>query len=166
MIINPYNNGYNKFSYTIDELNYIDDCWNLIDIFSTSYLTKSELREKIILFVSTSYSPEEFERLEIIIEKMYWNIITLLRDILYQSYIEQKTFTKETTNINSQFRKIYKKNKILAESCVNKILLKKDKNIFYKYEYPNNFDKIITSIMLNRTVYETIYNNMENLDID
>ena len=166
MSINPYNNGYNKFDYTIDELDYIDDSWNLIDKFSTSYLTKSELREKIILFVSESYTPHEFEKLEIIIEKMYWNMIYILKKILRSSYIDQKIFVKKTNNINKQIRKIYLKNRNLSESYINKILVNKNDYIYYKYDYPNSFDIIISSIISNRSIYETIYNKIDALNIN
>lgn len=170
MSINPYNNGYNKFTYTLDELNYIDESWNLIDKFSDSYLTKSELREKTILYVATTYSPTEFERLEIIIEKMFWNIINILKKKFKDSYIEQKIFSKEIDSasdiLSKQLRKIYKKNKNLSESCINKILVKKNNMLLYKYDYPNIFDMLVTSIISNRITYETIYSKIDVLGIE
>jgi len=164
---NPYNNNYNKFDFTIEELKFIDESWKLIESFNTSYLTKMELREKTIKLVNKNYSIIEFDKLEIIIEKMFWNMIFLLNKILENNFIEQNIKQKDSSyGINKQVKKIYLKNKILSESYVNKIIINKDNLIYYKYIYPNNFDIIISSIMTDRIIYETVYNNIDKLDIN
>ena len=164
---NPYNNNYNKFDFTIEELKFIDESWKLIESFNTSYLTKMELREKTIKLVNKNYSIVEFDKLEIIIEKMFWNMIFLLNKILENNFIEQNIKQKDSSyGINKQIKKVYLKNKILSESYVNKIIINKDNLIYYKYIYPNNFDIIISSIMTDRIIYETVYNNIDKLDIN
>ena len=164
---NPYNNNYNKFNFTMEELKFIDKSWELIESFNTSYLTKMELREKTIKLVNKNYSIIEFDKLEIIIEKMFWNMIFLLNKILENNFIEQNIKQKDSSyGINKQIKRIYLKNKILSESYVNKIIINKDNLIYYKYIYPNNFDIIISSIMTDRIIYETIYNNIDKLDIN
>jgi hypothetical protein len=164
---NPYNNNYNKFDFTIEELKFIDESWKLIESFNTSYLTKMELREKTIKLVNKNYSIIEFDKLEIIIEKMFWNMIFLLNKILENNFIEQNIKQKDSSyGINKQIKKVYLKNKILSESYVNKIIINKDNLIYYKYIYPNNFDIIISSIMTDRIIYETVYNNIDKLDIN
>ena len=167
MSINPYNNNHNKYDFTIEELKSIDFAWELINMFNITFLTKMELREKMITYINKKYNVEEFDRLEIIIEKMFWNLIFIVNKILENNFIEQTIKQKDNSyDLTKQIRRIYKKNKLLCESYINKIIDFKDDKLYYKYNYPNNFDIIISSIMSDRIIYETIYNNIDKLDIN
>ena len=167
MSINPYNNNHNKYDFTIEELKSIDFAWELINMFNITFLTKMELREKMITYINKKYNVEEFDRLEIIIEKMFWNLIFIVNKILENNFIEQTIKQKDNSyDLTKQIRRIYKKNKLLCESYINKIIVFKDDKLYYKYNYPNNFDIIISSIMSDRIIYETIYNNIDKLDIN
>jgi hypothetical protein len=167
---NPYNNKDLIYILTEKELSLIDEVWILINIFNNTELTRNKYRKIIINIIKNRYTIEKFYELEIIIEKMYWNLVNKIK--LY-FFVNNKIKSKETNNIEKIKNKILIKNKNITLSNIRKSYICENNKILYKYDYPNELDMISTSIMINRSIYETImininiyefiepYNNME-----
>ena len=60
--------------------------------------------------------------------------------------------------------KILMRNKKIKESNIRKLyVVTKNNDLIYKYKYPNDLDLLIASIMINRSLYETIMSETINL---
>ena len=55
---------------------------------------------------------------------MFWNLIFIVNKILENNFIEQTIKQKDNSyDLTKQIRRIYKKNKLLCESYINKIIV-------------------------------------------
>jgi len=61
---------------------------------------------------------------------------------------------------------IMQSSSLIPESSINKVIVVKHNNLYYKSMYPNDMDVIIASIMSNRSSYETILLGHKYLTID
>lgn len=159
IMVNPYNNIDLKFPLTIKEIKNIDNMWEFINNFRLSELTRSKYRKSIISLIKSKYDIKTFYFYEIIVEKIYWNLITKLKKEL--SLKPEIYFKKEKIyDIQQVKNKILMRNKKIKESNVRKTyIVTKKNNLLYKYSYPNHLDLLASSIMQNRSVYESILSN-------
>lgn len=164
---NAYTNKTNRFKFKIKELKNLDKAWNLINEFRITKISRAKYRKNIIDKINNKYTLDQFYYIEIIIEKMYWN----LRDKLKLIFDEQHKY-KKTSKVDSLHEiqdNILIKNKKATLSNIRKSYIENDKSIFYVYDYPNDFDLIVSSVMINRSAYETIMEDIVdifNLNID
>jgi hypothetical protein len=163
---NPYASRILSYPLTNSELKIITDTWNFLDIFRQTSLTKNEYRKTIIQKIKKKYNLNDFFYYEKIIEKIYWNLFNV---IVGKISMDEKINRQELNNDSEKDIK----NKILqrsniGESNVRKtyVLDRKKQKIFYKYKYPNDLDLLLFSIMINRSLYETIMSNINKITLD
>lgn len=161
-MVNPYNNINLKFSLNNKEIKHIDKMWDFLDIFRTSQLTRHKYRKFIIKTIKSNYDIDTFYFYEYMIEKIYWNLVfKIKKDLKMKPEIFLK---KNVSDISEIENKILMRNKKIKESNVRKTyILTKNNNILYKYLYPNDIDLLASSIMQNRSLYETIMSNKQYL---
>lgn len=155
-MLNPYNNINLKFQLNNKELEVLDKVWEFIDNFRISELTRSKYRNKIINLIKENYDLKTFYFYEKIVEKIYWNLVLKIKQDLE---IKPEIFLKREKNYdkNKITNKILMRNKKIKESTVRKtFIITKNNNLLYKYSYPNDLDLLVSSIMQNRSIYETI----------
>ena len=71
-----------------------------------------------------------------------------------------KVFIKQEYDLEDTTNKILMRNKNIKESNIRKTyVITKNDNLLYKYKYPDNIDLLLSSIMINRSLYETIMSN-------
>jgi hypothetical protein len=158
-MVNPYNNIDLKFSLTNEETKYIDEMWVFIDVFRVSELTRSKYRAKIIKSIISKYNIKTFYFFEYMVEKIYWNLMIKLKIDLD---MRPEIFLKKEKKYNAEHieNKILMRNKKIKESTVRKTyIITKNNNLLYKYQYPNHLDLLASSIMQNRSIYESIMSN-------
>ena len=78
-----------KYKYTKDELRNIDKAWEVIYNFDISENIISKYKDKIINYVNKDFNKKSFNIIEIIIEKMYWN----MKEIVQNKYKEKDYIT-------------------------------------------------------------------------
>jgi hypothetical protein len=153
MIQNPYLGEKIKYKLDDEEIKKIDHVWKFIKYFRSTKISRSKYRKYMINKIKLNYTTEEFYKYEIIIEKMYWNLFYKIKnDIVF----DPKIYIKKNFNLKYIINNILKKNNNIKESNVRKTFIICDDIILYKYDYPNNIDKLLYSIMINRGFYETI----------
>jgi hypothetical protein len=168
IIMNPYTNEKNSYPLTEKEIVLLDNVWNLINDFRTTELSRNKYRKEMINKVRDKYTPQDFFNLEKIIEKMYWNLV----DKVKKSFdINMSIRQKKNFDLEQIKDKILKRNKKATESNVRKSYVYDEhiNKLLYKYDYPNELDSIISSIMINRSVYETIMSDeidINNIEIE
>lgn len=166
-MINPYNNNNLKFSLSDIELKLIDDVWEFINKFRKTMLTRRKYKEFISKKIKKNYTIDQFYNLEKIVEKMYWNLsLKIKKDIDIKSEI----FLKRNYNLEKLKDKILKRNVKIKKSTIEKTFITtKNGDLLYKYNYPNDIDLLISSIIINRSIYETIMSEEEyifNIEIE
>lgn len=153
----------NKYALTQREILLIDRAWELLYDLSDTEISRYKYRKKIIEKVRNKYTKQEFYTLEIIIEKMYWNLIDKIKKIFD---VDPSLYKKSgKMKINTVINQIYKNNKRAKESNIRKSYIHNPKRqeIIYKYNYPNNLDMISSSIIIHRSTYETIMGNQTDI---
>lgn len=157
--MNPYNNKYTFQPLLKEEISIIDKVWKFIDAFRDETLTKSSYIHHIIKKINKTYNITDFLIYETITEKLYWNLCNVIID---------KIYVYDTIKENYKINKSQIVHKLLTESIVGKSSMRKafiyngrHNSYMYKYNYPNDFDMLIFSIMINRSTYETILSNSE-----
>lgn len=162
--MNPYINNIIMYPLEADELSLIDKLWDFLTIFRKTYLTKSSYMNNIAKIIQKIYIPQDFLLYEKLAEKLYWNLVFVMID---------KLNIKSTIRKKKTINKIDIKNKILqksisrtiGETTINKTFVATNKAIYYKYEYPNDLDKLMYSVMINRSLYETIMSNIDKISL-
>jgi len=156
MTINPYNNNF-KYNLSDDEIKLIDKIWQFIDDFRETKLNRNKYRKYIINKIKNDYTLDQFCTFEEIVEKMYWNLYYKIKD---NYNFTSDIFIKRDFNLNNMENKILSKNTKIKESTVRKTyFITQNNHLLYKYEYPNDLDLLMSSIMINRSLYETIMGN-------
>ncbi|ATZ80298.1 hypothetical protein BMW23_0240 [Bodo saltans virus] len=158
---NIYTNKHNKYNLNDNEIENIDNVWNLINDFSITELSRSKYRNKIIKLVNKKYTIAQLYTLEIIIEKMYWN----LRDKIL-IFFDKPHFSISHNSLNRIEKKIFTKNNHITETNIRKSYVydNKNKQFIIDYHYPNDIDIIVSSIIINRSIYETFM--QQNIDFE
>jgi hypothetical protein len=158
---NPYNNNNLKYSFSENEMKIIDNVWEFINYFRETFLTRGKYRRNIKNKIRQKYSIEEFYKYEKIVEKLYWNLVNKIKS---EINLDQKIYIKRKFNLKNIENRILKRNVKVKESNVNKTYVITDNNeLIYKYKYPDDLDITVSSIMINRSVYETIMSDEENI---
>jgi hypothetical protein len=162
---NIYTNKYNKYNLSNNEINNIDKAWELISDFSQTNLSRSGYRNYIINFISKKYTVELLYTLEIIIEKMYWNLRNKI-----SLFFNNPKLTLSHKNITNIEKKILLQNKRITQSNIRKSFVYDNNNKQYiiDYYYPNDIDLIASAIIINRSIYDTfmlINSDFETLQI-
>jgi len=147
-----YTNNNIPYRLTKKELKKIDSVWDFIYDFQESYLSRYSYRTKIFEKIKNKYTIDEFCLYESIVEKMYWRLINTLELSIER---DSKIFTETNVSKNIE-KKILITNKNIKNSSIKKTYIITDKRILYKYKYPDDLDIIASSIMINRSTYETI----------
>lgn len=157
--MNPYNNKYIFHSLSKEEIFLIDKVWIFIGEFKEVSLTKSIYIHNIIQKIKSIYTPVDFLIYETIAEKLYWNLFNVIVD---------KIYVYDTIRENHKINKSQTLHKLLKDSLIGKSSLrkayvynKKHHSYMYKYNYPNDLDLLLFSIMVNRSTYETIMSNSD-----
>jgi hypothetical protein len=170
-MVNPYINKKNNYILTKKEIKLLDNAWKLINDFRNTEISRNKYRKAIIEKIKNKYTSDELYTLEIIIEKIYWN----LHDKMKKKFdIEQNIHKKniiDDSNLERIKNNILTKNKRVKESNVRKSYIydMDTQTVLYKYNYPDDLDLIISTVMINRSAYETIMGNklsINNLVID
>jgi hypothetical protein len=157
MKINPYNNKNLKFPLLKKELKVLDKVWEFINDFRETKITRSKYKKYITEKIINKYDINDFYNLEKIVEKIYWNLVTKIKKDKNLKYLKPEIFFKEKYDLNETKNKILMRNNKIKESTVEKtFVVTKSNKLLYKYKYPNDLDLLVSSIMINRSVYETI----------
>jgi hypothetical protein len=150
--LHPYTN--NKLMYPIqnNEIINIDKAWEILTIFRKSHYTYSDYQKYCVKTISKNYTLNEFAEIENIIEKMYWNLKKHLR------MIDKPIIEIGFENIIKIQNKIFNQNKFMTKNILRKALIYIENKdiILYKFNYPNITDLLISSVMINRSIYEQI----------
>lgn len=157
-----YVNNKNNYNLTEKELCILDNVWELINEFRMTYISRNKYRKNLIERIQNKYSIDEVYTLEMIVEKMYWNLVDKIKlDFDLHSNIREK-YKFDLQRIRN---KILQRNKFSKESNVRKSYVydENENKLLYKYNYPDDFDLIISSIITNRSAYETIMSNQINI---
>jgi len=159
--MNPYNNKYLLYVLSENELSLVDKMWEFISVFRISSHTRAEYRYIVMKEIRKKYTVDDFLILELIVEKIYWNLLNILNIRLG---LDSVTHIKKI----SKSDKIKQKNKILqrssvSESSVRKSFIMSGNKIIYKYNYPDDVDLIMGSIMVNRSIYQTLMSNPDDI---
>ena len=165
---NPYTNEKNPYTLVEKEVKLLDKAWELINDIRTTEISRNKYRKEMIKKVRDKYTPKDFFILEKIVEKMYWNLVDKVKKTVD---IDMSIRQKKNFDLERVKDKILKKNKKAVESNVRKSYVYDDhtNKLFYKYNYPDDFDSIVSSIMINRSVYETIMSDemdINNIEIE
>lgn len=151
-----------KYPLTKKEIIMIDKVWDLIDIFRETKITRNRYERYIIGKIKLLYTKMEYYVLEIIIEKMYWNLVY---KVMENFNLKFEIFFGKKKEIEDIKKNILKKNININNDNINKICFIYKNKIVYKYNYPNDLDLITFSIMINRELYESIMMNKINIEI-
>lgn len=161
MKFNPYNNDNLKFPLTNNELKDLDKVWEFMSFFRKSYLTRDKYNREIKKIIKNKYDLEQFYGYEKIVEKIYWNLVNKIRkeiNLKPQLYLRKEYDLKKIEN------KILRRNEKIKESTVKKTyVVTADGNLIYKFNYPDDLDLLVSSIIINRSVYETIMSEEEEI---
>jgi hypothetical protein len=151
-----YNNNL-KFPLDDNEIKNIDNVWNFMNKFRITELTRYKYRNKITNKIKNDYLLEEFYEFEIIAEKLYWNLAFKIKE---EIDLSNQVYVKKEYDIKNIKNKILMRSQKIKRSNLRKsYVITKNKIFLYKYEYPNDFDLLIASIIQNRSLYETIMAN-------
>ena len=155
----------------------LDEVWEFIENFNNSSCTLHGYRSKIIETMKQKYTCEEFYILELIAEKLFWN----LRNKTYKIFfIEDNQNTgrniddllgiKEGTReemldymYNDNSYRSFINKLILIDDVNNKCYYKKiegSANIFNK----NPFNLYTATVLFNRNLYESVMENPEKIN--
>jgi hypothetical protein len=162
-MLNSYNNDKLKFPLSIDEIKMVDNAWNFMDIFRETFLTRGKYDRYLEKKIKMMYSIKEFYKLEKIVEKIYWNLVSKIKS---EVSLKPEIFLKERGeyNLEDVENKILMRNVKIKESTIKKTyIIKKNGKLLYKYYYPDDLDLFVSSIMINRSVYETIMSESEEI---
>lgn len=168
---NPYNNKNLKYLLSKNEINEIDNVWEFLSIFRETFLTRGKYRRNIKMKIVEKYTIDEFYKLEKIAEKIYWNLEDKIKnEVEKEINFKSKIYVKKKFDLRQMENKIFRRNIKITESNINKSYVITENNEFlYKYKYPDDMDILISSIMVNRSIYETIMSDEEsiyNLEIE
>lgn len=149
-----------KYKYTKNELKNIDKAWEVIYNFDISENIIGKYKDKIINYVNKDFNKKSFNIIEIIIEKMYWN----MKEIVQTKYKENNIDYNIYINIdNDKKKEIILENKFLYNSYINKMSITENSITYIKKNnLPNSLSQktdveIETQyIMKHRDIYETI----------
>jgi hypothetical protein len=83
-----------KFKLDKDEIDIIDRVWEFSDLFNFATITLHEYREKLINNIQKNYTVKEFLILEIILEKLIWNLRWLINPLIQNSKIQEDEYLK------------------------------------------------------------------------
>ncbi len=154
MDFNPYNNNNLKFPLSIKELKMLDETWKFLTDFRETKLTRKKYKIYMTQKIKNEYNIKEFYILEKNAEKLYWNLVAKIKK---DFHLKSEIFLKENLDLNETKNKILMRNNKIKESTVEKtFIFVKNNKLLYKYKYPDDLDLIVSSIMINRSVYETI----------
>jgi hypothetical protein len=155
MKINPYNNNKLKFPLLKKELKILDKVWEFMNDFRDTKITRSKYKKYIVLKIKNKYNINDFYNFEKIVEKIYWNLVTKIKQEMDD--LKPEIFVKEKFDLNKTKNKILMRNNKIKESTIEKTyIITKSNKLLYKYKYPDDLDLLVGSIMINRSVYETI----------
>jgi hypothetical protein len=159
--MNPYNNNNLKYPLTETEMNLIDNVWEFMNNFRETKITRDKYRRHIFKTIRQKYQVDEFYNLENITEKLYWNLATKIKEIID---LQPNLHVKKDFDLNQVENKILRRNTKIKESNIKKThIITKKGNLVYKYNYPDDLDLLVGSIIINRSIYETIMGNEEEL---
>lgn len=161
MKFNPYNNKNLKFRLSDGEIKKLDRVWIFLDNFRVSYLTRDKYMREIKKKINKKYGVDKFYMYEKIVEKIYWNLVEKIKNDIN---FKPKLYLRKEYDLKTMENKILKRNVKIKESMVKKTyVVTKNNELIYKFNYPDDLDLLVSSIMINRSVYETIMSGEENL---
>lgn len=170
--MNPYNSIITRYPLLDTEISDMDNIWNFISIFTMPHYNISDYRRILIKKIQDTYSVSEFLKLENTADKLFWNLRNILLPI-YNNKISRKKYnniiSSEYQINNAESYKRLTTNVIVKtflvkpyyRSCINKLILMNNDNIFYKEMEGSSFQKnklnlINFTILFNRKLYEKV----------
>ena len=168
------------FKLDKDEIDIIDDVWKFADLFNFTTYTLHEYRDKIIDIIQKNYTIKEFTVLELILEKLIWNLRWLIFPIVannnidledYKLMIQLDKIPDKHLSINSYELDDYGLVKDMLyesnyyRSFINKLMVvdRDNKKIYYKLQEgsmpifsKNDLNMKTMLIMRNRSIYEKV----------
>lgn len=167
-----YQGDHLEYPLTESEYEQLEDVWDFIKKFKFLTYGLHDYRSKLINIIKKKYTNEEFLNLEIITEKLFWN----LRDKTYNFFL-----TRDQNNINDLLQlkegsygdllnDMYKDNSY--RSFINKLILIDDVNnkCYYKkiegsceIFNKNKFNLYTSVVLFNRNLYELVMANPEKI---
>lgn len=97
IIDNIYNDKFIKYKLTDGEISMIDEVWEFINIFNFKTTFVTEYRRNIIKIIREKYVLEKFYLLEMIANKIFWNLRWLLAGV-WMGYREHNQYMKFLNN--------------------------------------------------------------------
>lgn len=164
----PYHNDKIKYKYSDDEINSINDAWNLLDNFKRMELTLFEYRKRIIKYVQMNYDLEKFLKIESIIEKIYWNMKSII-DEEFNLNLNNESQIIKCKNIEEAKERAYGLYHF-RRSYINKIILIDDidNSVYINKAFLLNTEehRLVDRIISNRSAYETfMIDNKKGLEL-
>lgn len=165
--MNIFYNDDKLFPLTSDELKLIDNVWRFMGIFRRTTISKNQYREQLKNEIKSKYNLDEFLKYEKIVEKLYWNLFdVIISYIKFDDTLKIHSIDTNKINSNNSIEKKILKRSTIGETTVKKSYIVKNNKIIYKYNYPNDLDLLLFSIMINRSLYETIMSEPTKITLD
>lgn len=154
-----------KYPLTDDEYNKISEVWEFIKKFKKMPSNLHTYRSELIKLIKNQYSAEEFYYLELIVEKLFWN----LRNKTYKFFLENDKkclddlLELKEGSLNDMLDEMYSDNSY--RSFINKLILIdniNDKCYYKKIEgssmifSKNKFNLYTSIVLLNKKLYEMV----------
>lgn len=152
-----------KYPLTEDEYNKLDEVWEFIESFNIGHITISEYRKKIIDRIKRRYNIKNFYDLEMISEKIFWNLKSALEHKFdFEENIKKYNF--------DEFDKIIEnlKNDNYYRSFINKIVnINFEENKIYYRPMEGScgifkkslIGEVLSNLFFNKTKYEIFMQN-------
>lgn len=81
-----------KYPLTDEEINKIEAVWKFINLFNQQYVFLTDYRKHLIKTVQHKYTPEQFYELEMITNKLFWNLRWKLAPLWMDPEITEKEY--------------------------------------------------------------------------
>lgn len=85
-----------KYPLSDEELQLYDNVWDFLEIFKMNYIFASDFRKHIIDKVREGYDPEEFLKMENLLDKLFWNLRYVLGTLMINPDIDSNNKLKES----------------------------------------------------------------------
>lgn len=149
---NIYQDSRLKHPLTDTEYTLLPDAWSLIKAFNKECLFITDYRRSVIKYVRKHYNPEQFYKIESVINKMFWNLRWLLAPI----WLEDQSTVLTDDIYDKSLSKLYKQ-----ENLPNCLL------ICDVQKYDSELDlksKLNSNSLLNSSYYRSFINKLIIID--
>lgn len=162
-----------EYTLNDEELDKLDSAWIFLNLFTKPIISVSQYRYDLVNNIYNNYDADTFYKLEIICEKLLWNLINKV-NYLYEIKNDRNICIDCETNLTeSGFEKVM--NKFYEDnsyrSFINKLVLVDDINnkLYHRpmegtsIFYNNEFNSTIWKIMSDRQLYDVVMINPKEI---